>query len=85
MNSQAVKDIMEKLEQVEKLKREQARGEGKIEQLLGRLKEEFACKNLKDAQVLLEELQQELASKERELEKLSSEFDEKYRDKLESL
>lgn len=84
MKSNTIKHVLEQLEKSEKLKREAARYEGRMEGILQSLKE-LGCKSIKDAKLTLAELQEEIEEKEAELEGLSEDFNTKYQDKLEGL
>lgn len=59
-----------------KIKREVDRAEGALLQLKKRLKEEFDCDSVEDAEDLLEELTEELEDKEREFEQELDRFED---------
>mgnify|MGYP001561255259 CR=1 FL=1 len=84
MKTNTIKHVLEQLEIAEKLKRDAARYEGRMESVLESLKE-IGCKSIVDAKITLEELQEEEEESGEKLETLSAEFDSKYSDKLENL
>ena len=66
----------------ERLKAEEARRQGSLDQLLRRLKDEYGCKDVREAEKLLARLDAENAAAGARADKLWREFVEKYGDKL---
>ncbi len=64
--------------EVERLKRESARAEGALEQLMNRLQEEFDCESIEEAQAKLEELDRAAKKAEKKCDKAWKEFEENF-------
>jgi len=74
--SDLVKDLKSKEESIRNLQQKQQRLEGKKEQLLSSLKEEFNISTLKKGEELLETKEAELKTQEAEAQKLLEEMEE---------
>lgn len=81
----AVKRVTELLELQDRHARDAERNRGRLEQIVKQMNEEFACKTPEQLRKKLRKEQAELEETETELEKLTEEFDSKYKDKLEGL
>lgn len=76
-------DDYQKLKQkAESLERQKERSQGKIDQLLQQLQEEFDCKTLDGAKKSLFKLEKEEAQKEKEASKALEAFESKWGDRL---
>jgi len=69
----------------DKLKAKADRVEGALEQLLLRLKNEFECDTIQEAEELLEQLMEEEAEAEENYEKEYKAFNSKWGEKLEEM
>lgn len=70
-------------EEVENLKRQEAKAQGALGQLQSQLKKEFGCATIKEAKKLQLKLEKELEKAEKEYEVALKEFRNKWKDKLE--
>lgn len=73
--TQKILDCRKKLEEAEK---EKNREEGKLSTLESRLKNEFECNTIKKAEEVVEEKDNEIIKKEKELEKIINKIEEDY-------
>jgi hypothetical protein len=80
-----IKRALELVEEVERLKRERDRSQGRMDQLLSRLKSEFDCDSLSQAEIYLHNLGQDIEKEEEELVSMLEDFKSKYHDKLEGM
>ena len=75
-----------KLEQyekkIEKLKSEKERAQGTIDHLTDKLKEEFDCDSVEEAETKVEELQDKVEKCEQQVTKSLENFEEEYKDAL---
>lgn len=70
--------ILNYKEQLEEAKNEKNREEGKISTLESRLKKEFECSNIKEAEEKIEELDEDIIKKDKELNKIINKIEEDY-------
>jgi hypothetical protein len=77
MNDTA-KQIIKLKDELDDLKDKQSKYEGKRESLYDRLKKEFKCDNLKQAEQLKEKLSKKITSMTNKLESKIEEFTENY-------
>ena len=66
----------------DKLQSEADKAQGALETSTARLKEDFDCKNLKEAKQLLKNLEEEEAEAQSKFNKTLEEFESKWSDKL---
>jgi predicted translin family RNA/ssDNA-binding protein len=69
-------------DRITKMRREADKASGALESLLARLKEEFGCKTLEEAEELLKETQDQLAELEQTFNKSLHKFEKKWSDAL---
>ena len=69
-------------DQTERLQREADRATGAFDQLLGRLKSEFDCETIEEAEEKLTDMNQRLKTTEREFNEKLTEFETKHADVL---
>lgn len=69
-------------EKISNFQKQRDKSQGVLEQLLKKLNQEFKCTNLKEAEILLSNMQQNQDSEETKLQELMEEFQTKYGDKL---
>jgi len=74
--------VMELKKNIKKLDREKERAEGRLEQLLKTLKEEFGCSNLEEAEELLEQTKDTTDKLEKKYNTRLETFMDKWGDKL---
>lgn len=78
-----VGDDFQKLQrQVEQIREAKAKADGAVGEILKRLKKEFGCKSLAEAQRKLKELEQEERDQFVAYREARDEFDKKWKDKL---
>ena len=70
-------------QKAEDAQREADKAQGALDQLKERLKKEFQCNSLKDAETLLRKLEKEEKEAEREFDKSLAEFEDKFGSVLE--
>lgn len=78
MNALTEKKYRQLKDDVENAKSEAARARGAQDQLMQRLKGDFGCSTLKEAEAKLEELQKESASLEKKFNKALADYEEKW-------
>jgi predicted transcriptional regulator len=69
-------------DKVEKLQRDHDRAEGALSQLMARLKSEFGCDTLADAERKLKKLDKEASVKEKEFYEAMDEFEADWKESL---
>lgn len=77
-----INTVIELQKNVKKLDREKERAEGRLEQLLKTLKEEFGCSSLEEAEELLEQTKGTVDELEKKYKIRLEAFMEKWGDKL---
>lgn len=70
--------LMEMKRRIEELKTKKAQAEGAIKQISRELKDDFGCRDLKDAKAKLESMKAELEETERKIEKQIEKLDKDY-------
>ena len=81
MSIEITEEKYRKLKQeVEDTKAEADRAQGALDQLLTRLKDEFACSNLKEAKARLVELKAKKEQAETTFEKVMADYEEKWKE-----
>ena len=79
MTPQEIAAKVELLEQqVELAKRDKARLEGRVEELMNRLKTEFNVTTVEEAETLLAKMQQDIADNSKRIENMYSQLNTKY-------
>lgn len=73
-----LKHITKLKEQVESLQREADRSEGALEGVMSRLKDEFGCETIEDAEALLKEMKKKLRGTEERLDAEVEGFEKKW-------
>lgn len=82
MDNKQIQRFQELKQQVEQYQREHDRLVGTLDALKARLKEEFGRQTLKEAKILLAQMEGELESQVQQMTKEMEEFEEKYGDLL---
>jgi hypothetical protein len=77
-----IEDYQRLSQQIDKLKEQQARDKGALEQVLARLDEEFGCKTLEQAKAVLSKLEKDNAKLIHTADQQLAEFKERWRDVL---
>lgn len=70
------------LESISTCEREASRSEGALQQLMARLKQEYGCDSLEEAEALLKKLEREQERLEGKVKKKTEEFEAEYGNKL---
>lgn len=78
-----VKRLAKLREKVATMQRDADKSHGRLEQVLGRIKEEFECEDLDEARALLKKLQDEREAKNNKFSKAMAKFQKKWGDSLE--
>jgi hypothetical protein len=80
MSAELTEEKYRRLKQeVEDTKAEADRAQGALDQLLSRLKDEFGCRNLKEAKAKLAELEEKKKKAESVFEKISKDYEERWK------
>jgi 50S ribosomal subunit-associated GTPase HflX len=72
------KTLLQLKNKVDRAKEEKSRAEGALQQLRARLKEEFSVSTEEEAEDLLQQMRDELATVNKELEKVVADMEERY-------
>jgi len=75
-------DLTKLKQRVEKLKQEQHRAEGALNEAMKRLLKDYECKSLEEAEGLLEHLEEEEIKAEEEFEEALRRFEDKWKEEL---
>jgi len=67
---------------VDNLKTQRDKAKGSLATVMGRLKDEFGCESIQDAEELLTELKESVKQHEEELEKLYEKFEDEFGERL---
>jgi seryl-tRNA synthetase len=70
--------ILELKEEIDEAKNKVAELKGQQNAILRQIKEEFACKSIKDAKLKAEDIQNQLTKIDKQIEEASNELEEKY-------
>jgi len=85
MDQNATERVLELVRKQDELQRELGRLQGRLEQHLQTLKDDFNCTTVDEARAFLEELGDKVRSLNTKLEKLVQAFDTNYGDKLDGV